>query len=203
MAAVRKQRWAAEDRRLQIVALAQELFAERGYHGASMSELARRAGVTKPVIYDVIGGKEDLFRLCCEQSANEVGLEIAAAVGAETTGPGRLRAGALAGFRFAARHRREGAVLFPEANGPFSEVLVTMRRRSAELIAVLLADEAARNAVEVEPLQLEAIAHGLSAAFEGLMLWWRDHPRLSAETLADWFVTLSLPGLESLLGTPA
>jgi len=45
-------------RERQLLELAEELFAERGYGGASMEELARRAGVTKPVVYELFGSKE-------------------------------------------------------------------------------------------------------------------------------------------------
>src|ERR1035441_8763922 len=45
-------------RSAQLLELADQLFAERGFHAASMDELARRAGVSKPVIYDHFGSKE-------------------------------------------------------------------------------------------------------------------------------------------------
>ena len=48
-------------RERQLLELAEALFAERGYAGASMDELARRAGVTKPVVYELFGSKDGLF----------------------------------------------------------------------------------------------------------------------------------------------
>ena len=53
-------------RQRQLVELGEELFAERGFAKASMDELARRAGVTKPVIYELFGSKEGLFNACLE-----------------------------------------------------------------------------------------------------------------------------------------
>ena len=45
-------------RERQLLELAEELFAERGYAGTSMDELCRRAGVTKPVVYELFGSKD-------------------------------------------------------------------------------------------------------------------------------------------------
>src|SRR3954451_4582020 len=68
----------------QLVELAEELFAERGYAGASMDELCRRAGVTKPIVYDLFESKEGLFRACLARAVDRMADSIAAAVRAET-----------------------------------------------------------------------------------------------------------------------
>ena len=80
-------------RERQIVELAEGLFSERGYQGASMEELARRAGVTKPIIYELFGNKDGLFRACLERSAGRLAQQVADAVRAEVEPEARLRAG--------------------------------------------------------------------------------------------------------------
>lgn len=50
-----------EDPREQILRAAEELFAEKGFEGARISELAERAGVTKSLIHHYVGNKEDLW----------------------------------------------------------------------------------------------------------------------------------------------
>jgi AcrR family transcriptional regulator len=50
-----------EVRRPMILDAAFGVFLERGYEGASMEEIARRAGVSKPVVYSSFAGKEALF----------------------------------------------------------------------------------------------------------------------------------------------
>ena len=64
-------------RERQLVELGEQLFAERGFAKASMDELARRAGVTKPVIYELFQSKEGLFRACLEGLALRLAEEIA------------------------------------------------------------------------------------------------------------------------------
>lgn len=56
-----RQRMSGIQRREQLIAIGREVFAERGFDGASMEEIAARAGVSKPVVYEHFGGKEGLY----------------------------------------------------------------------------------------------------------------------------------------------
>ena len=50
-----------DDRKKQILRVAQHVFAEHNYHGATMAMIAQAAGVTEPTIYLHFHGKKDLF----------------------------------------------------------------------------------------------------------------------------------------------
>ena len=58
---VTTERKSKEVRREEILDAAQGVFAERGYHGASTEEIARRAGISQPYIFRLFGTKKDLF----------------------------------------------------------------------------------------------------------------------------------------------
>ena len=58
---VTAERKTKEERREQILDAALEIFAERGYHGASTEEIARRAGISQPYVFRLFGTKKDLF----------------------------------------------------------------------------------------------------------------------------------------------
>jgi AcrR family transcriptional regulator len=192
-------------RERQLVELGEELFAERGYAKASMDELARRAGVTKPVIYELFGSKEGLFRACLEGLALRLADAIAeAARGADAAGgPGsasrpsgvppdpeaRLRAGGLAFLRFAEENRVAYELLY---EGRFSDAAVNVRRRQAALILELMREMAPD---DVDPRELEVAAHAVNSAYEGVAHWMWEHPEADVEELADWTVELLLPGL--------
>jgi AcrR family transcriptional regulator len=189
-------------RERQLVELGEELFAERGFAKASMDELARRAGVTKPVIYELFGSKEGLFRACLESLALRLADTIAeAARGADAPdGAGqrggvapdpeaRLRAGGLAFLRFAQENRVAYELLY---EGRFSDAAVTVRRRQAALILELMREMAPE---DVDPRELEVAAHAVNSAYEGVAHWMWDHPESDVEELADWTVELLLPGL--------
>src|SRR5437868_5425701 len=57
-----RKRLSADARREVIEQAATEVFAERGYHGASIDEIARRSGVSPPVVYDHFDSKQVLHR---------------------------------------------------------------------------------------------------------------------------------------------
>lgn len=187
-----------EVRRRQIVQVAGELFDERGYRGASMGELARRAGVSKPVIYDLFGSKEELYRASTEEVMAEAAQTVAKAVLAVDGNEQRLRAGAVAAFKFAAKHERASRVLYSEGGGEFAGEVDTLRRHGGQLVAGLLAEQLATEGREVDSVQVDALGHAIAGAFQAVALWWRDHPDLTAEQLADWLVAMVLPGLEQL-----
>src|SRR5213595_1234584 len=48
-------------RRKQLLAAAQEIFVAQGYHAAAMDDIAERAGVSKPVLYQHFPGKLELY----------------------------------------------------------------------------------------------------------------------------------------------
>ena len=176
-------------RERQIVALAEELFTERGYQGASMDELARRAGVTKPVVYELFGSKDGLFRACLERSADRLATLVAEAVRAESEPEARVRAGGLAFLRFAADNRVAWELMM---EGRFSDAAIEVRRRQAALVHELLLEKAPPDA---DPRELELAAHAVNSAYEGVAHWMWEHPDVPLERLADWTVELLLPGL--------
>src|ERR1051325_11120065 len=58
---VQPQRKSAEERRDEILEAALIEFAERGLHGASTEEIAKRAGISQPYVFRLFGSKKDLF----------------------------------------------------------------------------------------------------------------------------------------------
>jgi AcrR family transcriptional regulator len=176
-------------RERQIVELAEGLFTERGYQGASMDELARRAGVTKPVVYELFGSKDGLFRACLERSAERLATLVAEAVRAESEPEARVRAGGLAFLRFAADNRVAWELMM---EGRFSDAAIEVRRRQAALVHELLLEKAPTDA---DPRELELAAHAVNSAYEGVAHWMWEHPDVPLERLADWTVELLLPGL--------
>ena len=177
-------------RERQLLELAEALFAERGYAGASMDELARRAGVTKPVVYELFGSKDGVFDACVDRSIERLAEDIAAAVRSETDPEARLRAGGIAFLRFAAGNRVAWDLM--SMGGRFAEQARSARSSQAELIRGLMAEIAVEGA---DPRELDVAAHAVNAAYEGVAHWMWEHPDIPIDQLADWVVELLLPGL--------
>jgi AcrR family transcriptional regulator len=177
-------------RQRQLVELAEQLFAERGFARTSMEELARRAGVTKPVIYELFESKDGLFRACVDRAIERMAASIVEAFRSETEPEARLRAGGLAFLRFARDNRVAWDLMAMQ--GRFAEQAQAVRRDQAQLIRSLMEEIAPEG---IDPRELEAVAYAVNSAYEGAAHWMWEHPDTPVEELADWIVALLLPGL--------
>jgi AcrR family transcriptional regulator len=177
-------------RERQLVELAEQLFAERGFARTSMEELARRAGVTKPVVYELFGSKDGLFRVCVDRAIERMAGSIVEAFRSETEPEARLRAGGLAFLRFARDNRVAWDLMARQ--GRFADQAQTVRRDQAQLIRTLMEEIAPPG---TDPLELEAVAYAVNSAYEGAAHWMWEHPDTPVERVADWIVALLLPGL--------
>ncbi len=61
-----------KQRRQQLLDVGRSLFAERGYDGTSVEEIAARAGVSKPVVYEHFGGKEGLYAVVVDREVQHL-----------------------------------------------------------------------------------------------------------------------------------
>ncbi|MBK5228501.1 MAG: TetR/AcrR family transcriptional regulator [Actinobacteria bacterium] len=61
-----------QERRAQLLDVGRSVFAERGFEGASIEEIAQRAGITKPVVYEHFGGKEGLYAVVVDREVKRL-----------------------------------------------------------------------------------------------------------------------------------
>jgi AcrR family transcriptional regulator len=185
----------------QLLELADKLFAECGFHGASMDELARRAGVSKPVIYDHFGSKDQLFAACVRRAGEALAGQVATAVRKEHQPRARLRAGSIAYFRFLQARLQAWAAAFAEEarDARFAAEASRIRRRQSDLMISLIAETSGTTPDHQGQARLEAMTLAVAGAYESLSLWWHEHPDVSPEQLTDWLLDLLWPGLEQLM----
>lgn len=81
-----------EERREALLAAARDAFVIHGYHAASMEEIADRAGVSKPVLYQHFESKLELYLALLDQGCNTLLERIKTALGSTTDNKQRLRA---------------------------------------------------------------------------------------------------------------
>lgn len=68
----RRVRMTGAERREQLLDIGRTLFAERGYEGTSVEEIAAKAGVSKPVVYEHFGGKEGLYAVVVDREMRQL-----------------------------------------------------------------------------------------------------------------------------------
>jgi AcrR family transcriptional regulator len=61
-----------KERREQLIDVGRRLFAERGFEGTSVEEIATKAGVSKPVVYEHFGGKEGLYAVVVDREMQQL-----------------------------------------------------------------------------------------------------------------------------------
>ena len=71
------------ERREQLLDIGRGLFAEKGFEATSIEEIAARAGVSKPVVYEHFGGKEGLYAVVVDQEMASLLSRLSAALTAD------------------------------------------------------------------------------------------------------------------------
>ncbi|THA74514.1 TetR/AcrR family transcriptional regulator [Streptomyces sp. A0642] len=69
---VRRVRMTGKERREQLLDIGRTLFADKGFEGTSVEEIAARAGVSKPVVYEHFGGKEGLYAVVVDREMRQL-----------------------------------------------------------------------------------------------------------------------------------
>jgi AcrR family transcriptional regulator len=187
----------AEARREVIERAAAEVFAQRGYHGASIDEICRRAGVTPPVLYDHFASKLELHKRLLERTRDELLLlwrdELAGDEPAEERIPRALDAWAA----YVQAHPYVPRMFFSETTGE-PEIEAIHREVQAQAIAALgaIVGREASLARSAGPLAHEMAAEVMRAGLAGLATWWSDHPEVPREQIVATALNVLWVGLE-------
>ena len=159
----------AAERRRQLLEVALQVFADKGFYGTSMNEVAEAAGVTKPVLYQHFTSKEALYRELVDELGTRLERAIVEGV-ADADGPRQqVEAGFHAYFRWATREGPAFRVLFAEHNRA-DPVLAT----AIEKLESAVADRVA-GFIEVEGLsadERQVLAFGVVGLAESTSRHW-------------------------------
>ncbi|RAY15835.1 TetR/AcrR family transcriptional regulator [Actinomadura craniellae] len=183
------------ERERQMLDVAEQVFAERGYRAASMDEIAERCGVSKPMLYEYFGSKDGLLLACVARVRTELYDATAAAMSGVTEPEEILRRGMSAYFAFMDTRSRSFAMLIQEPMAlpsATSEAIEAARRQQSGLIAPVLA----AFAPDVPAHAVEAYAEIIIGACERLAIWRTHHPEVTAEEAARYMSDFSWHGLK-------
>lgn len=76
----KKQRLTGADRRVQLMEVGRGVFAAKGYEAASIEEIAQRAGVSKPIVYEHFGAKEGLYAAIVDREMDNLVTRVSDAI---------------------------------------------------------------------------------------------------------------------------
>jgi AcrR family transcriptional regulator len=186
----------------QLLEVAERVFAEQGYQGASIEDIARAAGVTRPVIYDHFGSKENIYLACVRRARGELERLFDEAAGTNKDPGDQLWGGINAYLEFVERHGRAWDVLFGQGGavaGAAGQELMRQRFATVERIAQLFKSFASGVTTRVDETAIQAFAHALSGSGEQLAKWWRHNPELTREQVAGYHMAFAWIGLQQLV----
>jgi AcrR family transcriptional regulator len=132
-------------RRRQLLDAAMEVFVARGYHAAAMDEIADRAGVSKPVLYQHFPGKQDLYLALLDESVDKLVEAVASAIRSTSENRQRVNATFAAYFGYVAEHSGTFKLVFESdfTNEPAVRArLDAANRACADLISQVIREDA-------------------------------------------------------------
>ncbi|MFC4561946.1 TetR/AcrR family transcriptional regulator [Nocardiopsis mangrovi] len=196
----RRKRMTGKERREQLLDIGRELFAERGFDAASVEEIAARAGVSKPVVYEHFGGKEGIYAVVVDREMQK----LLGMVGESLTADharGKIENAASAllqyveessqGFRILARDSHAAS-----GTGSFASLISDI----ATQVEHILAEEFRERGYDPKLAPLYAQSLVGMVALTGQ--WWLEVRKPKRDVVAAHLVNLAWNGLSNLESRP-
>ncbi|MCW2681872.1 MAG: TetR family transcriptional regulator [Frankiales bacterium] len=188
-------------RREQLLDVGRRLFAERGFDGTSVEEVALRAGVSKPVVYEHFGGKEGLYAVVVDREVQRLLTRFTGALTADSP-RALLEQATLAllsyvedesdGFRILVR---ESPAQLADSGG-FATIISDVAGRVEHILA---AEFAARGyKTTLAGLYSQALVGQVALVGQ----WWLDNREPGRDEVAAHLVNLAWNGLSALETAP-
>jgi AcrR family transcriptional regulator len=198
----RRPRLAASVRRAQLVDVGRMVFAERGYEAASVEEIADRAGITKPIVYEHFGGKEGLYAVIVDREVEHIVSRIVEGM-SQGSPRARLEGAALAFLTYVKDRPGGFAVLLRDA--PASKrtgEMPALMYDLADRVGAIFTEQFRKAGYDAKTAPIYAHALVGMVAFVGQ--WWTESRKAPpVETVASHIAALAWMGLRHLPKRPA
>lgn len=173
------------DRESQILQIASEEFGTQGFAATSVAEVAARAGISKPLIYNYFGSKDGLYEACLDRGGALLADEIERIARGDTVGIERgLRT--LDGMFALLEGQRYLWRLFFDTTAPRTGSIARAKASYADRIDKLAREGVAELmalAGNRDDLDVSAMTAVWLGVVDSLMNWWLEHPEETAEQM--------------------
>ena len=186
-----------QERREQLLDVGRQLFADKGFEAVTVEEIAAKAKVSKPMVYEHFGGKEGLYAVVVDREMEYVIAQISAAI-SEGTPRDRVEAASLAFMRYVKERPSGFAVLSRDA--PVTTGLSNLLAEVAHRVGNVFRAEFKRAGYDARTAPLYAQALIGMVTFVGQ--WCIDNPKMSPEEAASHVAALAWMGLRHLPEQP-
>jgi AcrR family transcriptional regulator len=174
------------EREERMLDAAETVFGSRGFHAASMDEIARRSGITKALLYQYFGSKEGLCEATVDRGVARLFAALEEATSEAAPGMGQVAAFVQGYFDYVEASRGSLWLLYAEASS--AAALNRMRQRNADLIADLITRGFEELGREPDHERLAVLAQHLVGAGEQIARWWADQPGVPKDLVVAQFL---------------
>ncbi|WP_425566580.1 TetR family transcriptional regulator [Planomonospora alba] len=191
-----RRRMTGKERREQLIQISRSLFAEKGFDGTSVEEIAAHANVSKPVVYEHFGGKEGVYAVVVDREMQKLLGMVTEALSASHALV-KLERAALALLAYVEENSEGFRILVRDSHaasgtGTFASLINDI----ASQVEDVMVDEFARRGYDPKLAPMYAQMLVGMVALTGQ--WWLDVRRPSREEVAAHLVNLSWNGLTGL-----
>jgi AcrR family transcriptional regulator len=181
-------------RRRQLLGAAQEVFVAQGYHAAAMDEIAERAGVSKPVLYQHFPGKLELYLALLDEHAESLVTTVRDALASTTDNKTRVQASMAAFFDFVSGDGEAYRLVFESDLRNVAQVRARVERanqKCAEMIAKVIQEDTQAPVDEAYLLGMGLVGMAeVSARY-----WLSQQKAISKETAENVIARLAWRGI--------
>ena len=183
-------------RRRQLLGAAQEVFVAQGYHSAAMDDIAERAGVSKPVLYQHFPGKLELYLALLDVHAEGLVAGVQAAIAESTDNKVRIRRAMAAYFDFVDSDGEAFRLVFESDLRNEPAVRERVERASRECMTAIADTITADTGVSRDRAELLAV--GLTGAAEmGARFWLESDRAVPKDEAIELLTTISWRGISN------
>jgi AcrR family transcriptional regulator len=194
---VKRQRLKPEVRREKLLEAATEVFAERGYEGARVEQIADVAQVSPGLLYRHFEGKQELYEELLLLANRQLLEHLAQAAAPNLPTDQRVLRGLDAFFGFVESHRNLWRLIMKDVVEPeIAAIREDVVRRSVSLVATLAAQEQDFGGTQPHERELEMVSVMLVGSVVSLAAWWMDHPKVPRNVIVAVAMESLWVGLE-------
>jgi AcrR family transcriptional regulator len=157
-------------RRLQLLQAAQDVFVAQGFHAAAMDDIADRAGVSKPVLYQHFPGKRELYLALLEEHVGQLADKVNEALAATDDNHERVQGAVTAYFEFIDAEGEAFRLVFESDLRNDADVRAIVDRGTEMCVEAIAEVIAADTGADKERALL--LAAGLTGLSETSARWW-------------------------------
>ena len=194
-AAGRPTRMPRDQRRLQLLDVAGQVFADKGYHNAAMDDIAVAAGVSKPVLYQHFPSKLELYLALVERASQEIVELVRAAIVGTTNNSERVSAAFASFYDFVAQAGKSFRFVFESDLIGDAQVADRIWQTHRDLAAAI--GESIAHDTRMSPAHARLLGISLVGLAQGGARYWVSELReeLSAQEASTLIATLAWRGI--------